>query len=263
MGFPTLDSSLCYFIFFPVTVISLCVELIKKYAFNMMKNNNDKEIRSATKTQDDFNFTEEMKNRDTDIKLGNAIARANLLKNNYMFISERGFKKRQAFLSDFFSKEYEPKEANPMNTSTMTTGLKNSAINGLYYLTIFVIGGYFFSGYLLLKLPFGLTQKFKNMTQQGLTLPDFSPSYVSAISWCIMLGFGLGPLIQFFAGGEYFSNLQHQATMMNPMAMMAGNPLMGKNYSKMLKAEKESVEIINDFSLIEESVDRLLEKYGY
>ena len=68
----------------------------------------EKKIKNRTKTINDFNFNKELKNIDIDIILKNAINRANLLKNNFMYISQKGFNERKEFFCQdkigFFSK---------------------------------------------------------------------------------------------------------------------------------------------------------------
>ncbi len=43
---------------------------------------------------------------------------------------------------------------------------------------------------------------------------------------------------------------------------MFANPMGGKNYEKILKPEKESINIINNFSLFDDAVDNLIKKYN-
>ena len=45
---------------------------------------------------------------------------------------------------------------------------------------------------------------------------------------------------------------------------MMGNPMMGgaKDYTRILQPEKESVNIISNFSVIEDAVDDVIKKYG-
>ena len=92
MGFPLLDSSLRNFIFIPLTIITVCVSLLMKYLTSLFNNNKKPPTRSQTKSLEEFSFEQELKSKDTDIKIQNAIDRANRLKENFMFISERGFK---------------------------------------------------------------------------------------------------------------------------------------------------------------------------
>lgn len=255
-----LDSSLRNWVFFPVTIITICVSLLMKYLSVLLNQNQDKEIPSENRDVSKFDYNEEMLKRDTDLKIQNALARSNLLKSNFMFISLNGFKQRKNFFckeNGFFSQKFEAKN-DIMNPNVMFDMLKRNISNAVYYLIMFVGGGYFFSGFILLKLPFGLTQKFRSMMQQGLNLPDVDVSYVSAISWCLILVFGLNGILQQFDGGEEFSMLSQQEQMMKaPLGMMG--PM--KDYSRILKVEKESIEILPSFSLIDDSVDDFLKKY--
>ena len=109
MGFPLLDSSLRNFIFIPLTIITVCVSLLMKYLNTLFNKGKKPELHSETKTLEDFSFEQEMKSRDSDLRIQNAISRANLLKDNFMFISEKGFKKRQAFFNEYFSREFDKK----------------------------------------------------------------------------------------------------------------------------------------------------------
>ena len=115
MGFPLLDSSLRDFIFFPLTVITICVSLLMKYLSSIMGKDKKQESPSATKSLDTFSYEHEIISKDTDLKIQNAIDRANRLKENFMFLSEQGFKKRRAFFNEYFSRNFEEKQADLMN----------------------------------------------------------------------------------------------------------------------------------------------------
>jgi hypothetical protein len=236
-----------------------------KYLTYIFNSGNSKILYSDTKDIKSFEYKEEMKKRDVEMKLKNAIARANLLKSNFMFISSKGFKTRKSFFckeeTGFFSQKYESKAADLMNPNMMGEMIKKNIVNAIYYIFIFVGVGFFFSGFILLKLPFSLTQKFRSMMQQGLNLPDVDVSYVSAISWCLILVFGLNNIIQFFDGGEDFSIMQQQEQMMKQPMNLMPNPMGGNDYEKVLKPEKESIAILPGFSVLDDAVDKVVEKY--
>lgn len=264
-----IDSSIRNWVFIPITLITISVNLLMKYLtfiFNQSGSNPKTAPSRANSENSDNFFKAEMVGRDTDIKIKAALNRASKLRTNFMFVSDRGFKMRKAFFckegEGFFNQKFESKAADVMNPGMMMDMMKKNVINGLYYALIFVGVGYMFSGFILLKLPFGLTQKFRSMLQQGLNLPDVDVSYVSAISWCFILVFGLNSILQHFDGGENFSMMKEQEQMMKAPMMMPFGP-QGQDYEKLLSAEKENIEIIPYFTVLDDSVDRLIEKYEH
>jgi ER membrane protein complex subunit 3 len=57
----------------------------------------------------------------------------------------------------------------------------------------------FTSGFVALQLPFGLTERFKGMTQAGIAVSQaLDTTYVSSTSWYMMTAFGLPRLMQLF-----------------------------------------------------------------
>ena len=269
--FLRLDPGIRNWVFIPITVITVAINLLMKYLNVVInqgqaKNNPSKVPREERKSQNQDFLENELTHRDVDIKVRAAINRSSKLRSNFMHISDRGFKQRKAFFCNeggFFSQKIENKAADVMNPNMMVDVLKKNLINGLYYALIFGGVGYMFSGFILLKLPFGLTQKFRSMLQQGLNLPDVDVSYVSAISWCFILVFGLNSILQHFDGGDNFSMLKEQEQMMKAPMQMFGQPGAVQDYEKLFSAEKENIEIIPQFSLLEDSTDKLLEKYEY
>lgn len=269
--FLRLDPSIRNWVFIPITIITVAINLLMKY-LNILINksaakpNTSKSAPGVSNNKGDEFIKSELAGRDADIKIKSAISRANKLKANFMYISERGFKLRKAFFCNdggFFSQKFENKAPDMMNPNMMGDMLKKNLINGLYYVLVFVGVGYMFSGLILLKLPFGLTQKFRSMLQQGLNLPDVDVSYVSAISWCFILVFGLNSILQHFDGGDNYSMIKEQEQLMKaPMQMMPFGP-QGQDYGKLLSNEKENLEIIPHFTMLEDASDRLLEKYEH
>lgn len=254
-----LDPSIRNWVFFPITAITILVNLLVKYLTSYLNQGADKSVLESTCKE--TNIKNELQSRDVDIKVTHAISRSTKIRQNFMFISEKGFKMRKSYLcNDFFTQKFETKPADVMNPNMMTDMIKKNAVNMLYYALIFVGCGYFFSGFILLKLPFGLTQKFRSMLQQGLSIPTLDVSYVSALSWCFMLVFGLNSIISHFDGKDDFSMLKEQEKMMTAPMNMGPQE---RDYVKLMSTEKENLEILPFFSILDDSVEKVIEKYSY
>jgi ER membrane protein complex subunit 3 len=80
---------------------------------------------------------------------------------------------------------------------------------------------YFFSGFVVAKVPFPLTQRFREMLQRGVDLQGLDVTYVSSLSWYFLNVFGINGLLQLVLGeATNVNDLQAQQQMM----MMVSRP---------------------------------------
>jgi hypothetical protein len=68
-----------------------------------------------------------------------------------------------------------------------------------HFMGVMWLINYFFPGFIVAKLPFTLTERFRAMTQQGLQVPQLDTSYVSTGSWYFFAQMGLAPLLMLFS----------------------------------------------------------------
>lgn len=145
-----------------------------------------------------------------------------------------------------------------MNPDMMGNMMKQN-VQGMFNIFLFSVVGSFFSGFIIAQVPFPLGQKFKAITQQGLALQALDPSYVSSMSWCFLLIFGLQGLMNLFLGEE---GMDEMSTMMpNPAQMMGQQGMEPKNYAAIFKSEKENYEILNYQFKLQDAEDAFLLKY--
>lgn len=65
-----------------------------------------------------------------------------------------------------------------------------------------------FAGFVVLKLPFPLTIRFKSMLQSGVMTPDLDVRWVSSLSWYFLCLFGLNPIFIFILGNDNCESLR-------------------------------------------------------
>jgi hypothetical protein len=99
---------------------------------------------------------------------------------------------------------------------------------------------FFFSGFILMKLPFPLTIRFKSMLQSGVATPDLDVRWVSSISWYFLNAFGLKPVHNLILGENAAGDAMAMAGgAMPPQQVMQP----GQDINKLFDAEAENLEI--------------------
>ncbi|KAJ9108227.1 hypothetical protein QFC19_002474 [Naganishia cerealis] len=84
----------------------------------------------------------------------------------------------------------------PAQMEGMMDGMKKQAVMMIPNMVIMQWINVFFSGFVLIKLPFPLTYGFKPMLQRDIATPDMPVQYVSALSWYFLNLFGLNGLFK-------------------------------------------------------------------
>jgi ER membrane protein complex subunit 3 len=120
----------------------------------------------------------------------------------------------------------------------------------------------FFAGFVILKLPFPLTIRFKQMLQAGVMTRDLDVRWVSSLSWYFLCLFGLQSLFIFILGNENAaSQMAQQMQQMNPGA--GANPFgPGQDPHKMFLTEAENLEVTEHWSILDGAEERVLRIYG-
>ncbi|OQO04209.1 hypothetical protein B0A48_10819 [Cryoendolithus antarcticus] len=117
----------------------------------------------------------------------------------------------------------------------------------------------FFSGYVIMKLPFPLTPQFKQMLQAGVGTRDLDVRWVSSLSWYFLTLFGLQPVYNFILGSNNAANQMQQQM---AQAQMGANPMGGaEDPDKIFAAEGENLEVIDHWSVLDGVEERLLARY--
>jgi len=178
-----------------------------------------------------------------------------LLRQNHKILSGDAFGVRRSFLSDNVLHLEKSQDADitsnmAMDPSTMMGPMKAQITNMLPNIIVMTWINYFFSGFVVIKLPFMLTPRFRGMLQRGIEAAGLDFNYVSSISWYFLNFMGLNPIVDLILSWRSDSSAESVDTMamMAPqVAAPAGMGLGGALPSDMVKvfnAELENLKIV-------------------
>jgi len=114
---------------------------------------------------------------------------------------------------------------------------------------------YFFSGFVLVKLPFGLYERFKAMLQRGIFLRSLDPSYVSSLSWYFLVLFGMRGLFSLVGadgGALSESKLMEMQMTGGPAGMQPTDP------QQLFNVERTELEILQHEWIVPDAEDRVI-----
>lgn len=171
-----------------------------------------------------------------------AVIRAQKLRQNSQLISGPSFRMRKLFFnapeSGVFSqptdKKLPPQAAMMSDPAQMTEMMqKNVGMMVPQMLTMAWVN-FFFTGFVVAKVPFPLTQRFRTMLQRGVDLQGLDVTYVSSLSWYFLNLFGLRGVQSLVLGESTVDDAQ----------LMQQQMQMGMDTSKSYTIEKEGIELI-------------------
>ncbi|KAG2210480.1 hypothetical protein INT47_002422 [Mucor saturninus] len=192
-------------------------------------------------------------------------------------IPQHAFASRKAYLADAFEKgkyiknpEANKETSTPVNPMSdpdmmegMMDGMKKQLMNMVPQMVIMGWINFFFQGFIVIKLPFPLTPRFKQMLQSGVDTRDMDVTWVSSLSWYFLNLFGLGSVFSLILGDNNAAGVDMTAMGSMPGMMPgAGQPGQAPDFNKLFLAEKENIMITPHVWDLEDVEERLLKKYG-
>lgn len=142
-----------------------------------------------------------------ELRYKQTIMQAARLRGNGKYLNDNAFNRRKAYMirkKTGVLREKVPGAANPMsNPLAMVDMMKGNIVFMLPNFAMMAFVGYFFSGFIVLKIPFPmLSSHFKLMLQRGVDLSTLDVSYVSSLSWYFLVTFGLNGVYRLILGDD-------------------------------------------------------------
>jgi len=104
--------------------------------------------------------------------------------------------------------------------------------------------GWFFSGFVCLKLPFPMPSHSSSMLQRGVDLSSLDITYVSSLSWYFLVMFGLNGIYSLILGEGAEMDDARMMQMQMGMGMMGGGQQMGFDAAAAFRMERENMVIM-------------------
>ncbi|KAK8114646.1 hypothetical protein PG999_006715 [Apiospora kogelbergensis] len=245
------DPQLFYWILFPITVVMILTGILRHYASVLMASPPKKVDQPSLKEQ-------------------RSLMHGVAVRSNSHALSAPSFKARREFLTTAFESGAYLKDperrgqppANPMTDPGAMDGMMGMMKNNMAMMVpntlIMSWINTFFSGFVILKLPFPITIKFKSMLQAGVATKEMDPRWMSSISWYFLCYFGLQFVFNFLLGSDNAaSQMAQQMQGMAPQAPNMFGP--GVDADKQFQAEAENLAVIKHYSVLDDVEQRLLE----
>jgi len=245
------DPELVYWILFPITLVMILTGILRHYATTLLANVPKPPPVLAIREQ-------------------RALLHGMNLRNNHAQISQSAFQSRKEYLvqsykEGVFLKNPDNKgkpAGSPMTDPAAMEGMmgmmKGNMMMMIPQTLIMSWINAFFSGFVIMKLPFPLTLRFKSMLQSGVATRDLDVRWVSSLSWYFLNLFGLQSVFIFILGNDNAaSQMAAQMAQMNPGASASGVFQPGQDPDKLFQAEAENLEVLGHWCVLDDIEYRL------
>lgn len=154
---------------------------------------------------------------------------------------------------------------NPMSNPEMMTGmLKNNLFMAVATPLQYGLISHFFSGFLIGKMPFPLTQKFRDLLQSGVSVVSLDVQWISSISLYFLTIFGFNSLYKIFLNEQDDDLAMNQLAGMNPMMMGAGmqQPSLGgpEPNSAICEREAKALKVVTHRFMFDDADKQLIKR---
>jgi len=218
-----------------------------------------------------------LKQRDR-IQHSQNVKRSKRTRGNSQWLPANAFNARKRYLSNIALREIkqqqQPSEQNMDDLSNMMSMMQGNTANYISNIGFMFWVNSFFSGFLLVRLPFMLSETLRPLVQRDVMLQPFDTSYISSLSWYFISFFGLGGLNRIVLGSSAedidMKMMREQMGGMNPMmgggdGMMAPPPMPGMggqyNPNPMFNDEKNELKMVKHEWICHDAEKTLVKKW--
>mmetsp|Transcript_5407 Transcript_5407/g.17108 ORF Transcript_5407/g.17108 Transcript_5407/m.17108 type:complete len:292 (-) Transcript_5407:996-1871(-) len=202
-----LDPAIRDWVVLPMVAIMVLMGLCRHYALILLKSNTKMDAAEMQQRQ--------------------VLMRAARIRTRGQLLPAESFHARRSYLcakeSGVLCVKVKKSGNNPMmNPLGMVDQMKGNMVYMVPNMAMMGIISFFFQGFVLVKVPFPLTQRFKIMLQRGVDLESLDVSYVSSLSWYFLVMFGLRGFFKILLGEDSDALDEARSTQMQMGMGMGG-----------------------------------------
>lgn len=237
-----LDPAIRNWVVIPLVAVMVLVGICRHYVMELMK-------------------TEKLQDKE-ELGYHQTLARSGRLAMNGHWLRKESFFNRKSFFTNkqdgVLRKKVRAGPPNPMtNPDGMMGMMKNNMAFMIPNMGMMAFVSYFFSGFVVVKIPFPLTSRFKMMCQRGIDLGTLEVSYVSSLSWYFLVMFGLSGFFNLVLGAGSGAD---EARMMQAQMGMGGGVNMQFDPAKAFTTSADSLDLVPHSFILEDVEKKLLGK---
>jgi hypothetical protein len=203
-----LDSDIRDWVVLPLFVIMVAAGLLRFYMGNMLKPAPKSTTKVSQRTQASVRCTSTLKSGAVHFL---STSKLEARKTAYPELLKDQAEWCEAHLDEQEQNKSEDDDGEMPNPFAAMEGMKGSMAFMVQNMVMMQAIQHFFSGFILLKVPFSLTMGFKQMFQKGLEgLATLDTSYVSSVSWYFLVMFGLRGFFRLVIGNPTLETQETQ-----------------------------------------------------
>ncbi|WWD21138.1 hypothetical protein CI109_105619 [Kwoniella shandongensis] len=259
-----LDPSIRDWVLIPITLIMLLVGVLRHYVTQLLNSAPKKQPAAAVREQ-------------------RALGRANLLRataplsplppsqyKSFTSSLARGLSSGEYLKPAPASESEDAGPQNPFESGQMEgamDGMKKQAVMMVPNMVIMQYINVFFSGFILMRLPFPLTAGFKSLLSRDIAMPDLDVRWVSALSWYFLNLFGLNGVFKLILGQDNAAVETRDQSALSALSGAGGPAMAGPgapDMSKLFKSEVENLALAEGlYKWVGDGIeDRVLKSWG-
>lgn len=199
----------------------------------------------------------------SEIEQKQILTRCGRLRHRGQFLPATSFQSRKSFFvakdTGVLQQKVTKSGTNPMtNPLGMVDHMKGNMLYMIPNMMMMGVISFFFQGFVLVKVPFPLTARFKVMLQRGIDLATLDVSYVSSLSWYFLTLFGLRGLFKILLGEDSDALDESRATQMQMGVGLGSGPGNVFDAPAAYKHEREELQLTKHSWILEDSELKLL-----